>query len=51
MKKYYQRPAVQLVLLQHHCPLLSGSDNPNGIRGEISGYTNNGGGFEQDEKP
>ena len=46
MKKVYVKPEICVTVLHCHEHLLTGSG---GIKGEISGYKNTGGGFSQEE--
>jgi hypothetical protein len=47
MKRTYYKPTMKVVALQQHEYLLADSS---GMRGEISGYSQSGGGFSQDDE-
>ena len=46
IKKTYEKPMMEVDILQQQESLLSASD---GLRGEISGYRKSSGGFSQDD--
>ena len=48
MRKHYDRPNIQVVKLQQQGHLLVDSST-SGLKGEISGYKNDGGGFTQED--
>lgn len=47
IKKTYEKPMMEVDILQQQEHLLSGS---NSLRGEISGYNKSSGGFSQDDE-
>lgn len=46
MKRTYEKPTMEVDILQQQESLLSASE---GLRGEISGYRKSSGGFGQDD--
>ncbi len=46
MKRTYEKPTMEVIILQESEYLLNGS---NGLSGEISGYGKSSGGFSQDD--
>lgn len=46
MKRTYEKPTMEVIILQEREYLLSGSD---GLSGEISGYGKSSGGFSQSD--
>ena len=46
MKRTYEKPTMEVDIIQQQESLLSASD---GLRGEISGYRKSSGGFSQDD--